>query len=76
MRTEQIICLNRGRSKGEDCGHVKSILFIHTLYSIHRLYVLNYYLFTGDDSQISVILTIKSCTSMYVCTYVCMKSMG
>ena len=25
MRTEQIMCLNRGRSKGEDCGHVKSI---------------------------------------------------
>ena len=24
MRTEQIICLNRGRSKGVDCGHVKS----------------------------------------------------
>ena len=24
MRTEQIMCLNRGRSKGEDCGHVKS----------------------------------------------------
>ena len=23
MRTEQILCLNRGRSKGEDCGHVK-----------------------------------------------------
>ena len=23
MRTEQIMCLNRGRSKGEDCGHVK-----------------------------------------------------
>ena len=25
MRTEQIMCLNRGRSKGEDSGHVKSI---------------------------------------------------
>ena len=25
MRTEQIMCLNRGRSKGEDRGHVKSI---------------------------------------------------
>ena len=25
MQTEQIICLNRGRSKGEDCGHEKSI---------------------------------------------------
>ena len=25
MRTEQIMCLNRGRSKGEDYGHVKSI---------------------------------------------------
>ena len=25
MRTEQIMRLNRGRSKGEDCGHVKSI---------------------------------------------------
>ena len=25
MRSEQITCLNRGRSKGEDCGHVKSI---------------------------------------------------
>ena len=25
MRTEQIMCLNRGRNKGEDCGHVKSI---------------------------------------------------
>ena len=25
MRTEQIMCLNHGRSKGEDCGHVKSI---------------------------------------------------
>ena len=24
MRTEEIMCLNRGRSKGEDCGHVKS----------------------------------------------------
>ena len=23
MRTEQIMCLNRGRNKGEDCGHVK-----------------------------------------------------
>ena len=22
---EQIMCLNRGRSKGEDCGHVKSV---------------------------------------------------
>ena len=25
MRTEQIMCLNHGRNKGEDCGHVKSI---------------------------------------------------
>ena len=25
MRTEQIMCLNRGKSKGEDCGHVQSI---------------------------------------------------
>ena len=25
MRTEQIMCLNLTRSKGEDCGHVKSI---------------------------------------------------
>ena len=23
MRTDQIMCLNRGRSKGEDCDHVK-----------------------------------------------------
>ena len=28
MRTEQIMCLNRGRNKGEDCGHTHSeILF-------------------------------------------------
>ena len=26
MRTEQIMCLNHGRSKRDDCGHVKSIL--------------------------------------------------
>ena len=25
MRIEQIMCLNRGRSKGEDCGHVKVV---------------------------------------------------
>ena len=25
MWTEQIMCLNRGRSKGEDCGHVNRI---------------------------------------------------
>ena len=25
MRTDQIMSLNRGRSKGEDYGHVKSI---------------------------------------------------
>ena len=25
MWTEQIICLNRGTSKDEDCGHLKSI---------------------------------------------------
>ena len=25
MRTEQILCLHRGRSKDEDLGHVKSI---------------------------------------------------
>ena len=25
MWTEPIMCLNRGRSKGEDCGHIKSI---------------------------------------------------
>ena len=25
MRSEQIMCLNLCRSKGEDCGHVKSI---------------------------------------------------
>ena len=27
MQTEQIMCLNGGRSKGEDCGHVKSIKY-------------------------------------------------
>ena len=25
LRAGQIMCLSRGRSKGEDCGHVKSI---------------------------------------------------
>ena len=32
MQTEQIMCLNRGRSKGEDCGHVKIDLSLPVKY--------------------------------------------
>ena len=39
MRTEQItsMCVNRGRGKGEDCGHVKAVLLSWFIFVIVRL---------------------------------------